>query len=249
MMQPWKAALAGAVGGAAIAFAVMAAVAASGRLPVSDAQLRHMLAHREAFTAVQERLLALQEEEDNKVYEDSAAAIKKAGTAIFFDPKIAFITGPADAKTTFVEFYDYDCPFCRASLPVVEKYYQAHRNDTRFALIEFPLPTHGESAVLAARASLAARNQPDKYMAMHFALMSAKGATDEQTILDAAAKAGMDMEKLKADMKQPGLEKTLDASKALAKQFGIRWTPAFVINGNAHAGALTEEELTKLLKS
>lgn len=247
-MKSWQVALAGALGGAAIAGAVMFAVASSGRVPVSDAQLRYMLAHREAFTAVQERLLALQEEEDSAVYDKSAAAIKKAGTAIFFDPRIAFITGPADAKTTFVEFYDYDCPFCRASLPVVHRYYQAHKHDTRFALIEFPLPTHGESAVLAARASLAARRQPDKYMAMHFALMSAKGTTDEQTILDAAAKAGMDMEKLKADMKQPGLEKVLKDSQALAQRFGIRWTPAFVVNGNAHAGVLTEEGLTKLLE-
>ena len=80
-------------------------------------------------------------------------------------PRIAFVTGPADAKKTLVEFYDYDCPYCRASLPAVKKFYDAHKNDTRFSFIEFPIKQlHGESAVLAARASLAARRQPDNYM-------------------------------------------------------------------------------------
>jgi protein-disulfide isomerase len=248
MMRTWMAVLAGAALGAATAVAAIYALDAAGHVPISDAQLRYLLTERDALDNLEARLQKLQSEESDKDYDKSAAAIKKAGSAPFFDPAIAFITGPANAKNTFVEFYDYDCPFCRASLPVVHAYYQAHRNDTRFALIEFPLPTHGESAMLAARASLAARRQPDKYMAMHFALMGSKGTVDEQAILDAAAQAGMDLGKLKQDMKQPGLEKTLTQSQERAQQFGIRWTPAFVVNGNAHAGALTEEELAKLLK-
>ena len=54
-------------------------------------------------------------------------------------PRVAFVTGPADAKNTLVEFYDYDCPYCRASLPAVKKFYDAHKDDTRFSFIEFPI--------------------------------------------------------------------------------------------------------------
>src|SRR5262249_61069096 len=101
------------------------------------------------------------------------APLKKLGQAAFFDPTIAFVPGPADAKTSLVEFYDYDCPYCRASLPAVKKFYQAHKNDTRFSFIEFPIKQlHGESAMMAARASLAARRQPDHYMDFHFALLA-----------------------------------------------------------------------------
>ena len=107
--------------------------------------------------------------------------MKKIGHAAFFDPAIAFVTGPADAKKTLVEFYDYDCPYCRASLPAVKKFYDAHKNDTRFSFIEFPIKSlHGQSAVLAAKASLAARRQPDNYMAFHFALMGEEGAVTER---------------------------------------------------------------------
>ena len=98
----------------------------------------------------------------------------------FFDPKIAFVTGPADAKKSVVEFYDYNCPYCRASLPAVEKFYEAHKNDTRFSFIEFPIK--GPDSIVAAKVALAARNQPDKYLALHFALMGESQPVDEQTV-------------------------------------------------------------------
>ena len=110
-----------------------------------------------------------------------AAAMKKIGHAAFFDPAIAFVTGPADAKNTLVEFYDYDCPYCRASLPAVKKFYDAHKDKTR-ASPSSNSPSsslHGESAVLAARASLAARRQPDHYMDFHFAL-AGPGRSDDR---------------------------------------------------------------------
>ena len=96
-------------------------------------------------------------------------------------PRIAFVTGPADAKKTLVEFYDYDCPYCRASLPAVKKFYEQHKNDTRFSFIEFPIKGPAWlSAVLAAQASLAARRQPDKYMEFHFALMGENEPVDRR---------------------------------------------------------------------
>ena len=115
--------------------------------------------------------------------------MKKLGQAALFDPALAFVTGPADAKKTLVEFYDYDCPYCRASLPAVKKYYDAHKKDTRFSFIEFPIKQlHGESAVLAARASLAARRQPAHYMDFHFALLGQEGAITPDMIAAEAAR-------------------------------------------------------------
>lgn len=66
------------------------------------------------------------------------AAVAKVGIKAFFDPKIAFVTGPENAKTTLAEFFDYNCPYCRASVPALKKFYEAHKKDTRFAFIEFP---------------------------------------------------------------------------------------------------------------
>ena len=92
---------------------------------------------------------------------NSAPRCASIGNKTFFRPaESPSSPAPPTPRQTFVEFFDYNCPYCRASLPAVKKYYDAHKNDTRFSFIEFPLPQqHGPGAVLAAKASLAARNQ------------------------------------------------------------------------------------------
>ncbi|HEX3139563.1 MAG TPA: DsbA family protein, partial [Rhizobacter sp.] len=140
-------------------------------------------------------------------------------------------------------------PYCRASLPAVKKFYEAHKNDTRFSFIEFPIKQlHGESAVTAARASLAARRQPAHYMDFHFALLGQEDSITEETIYSEAAKAGMDVNKLKADMKDPEIEKSLKSSIALAHKAGVDGTPTFVLNGKFRPGALDDETLANEMK-
>ncbi len=246
MMQPWKVSLAGAAGGALLAVAIVFATAAAGLLPVSGPQLRaYLIAHPQLVAEMTDRLQKQQDEEQQQA---QSAAMKKIGIAPFFDPKVAFVTGPADAKKTMVEFYDYDCPYCRASLPAVRKYYEAHKADTRFAFIEMPLPIHGKNAVIAARASLAARLQPDKYVALHFALMGSENPADEQAVYDAAARVGMDINKLKTDMQRPEIAAALEASRKLADRAGIDGTPTFIVNGEVHPGMVDDDALAELTK-
>ena len=141
-------------------------------------------------------------------------------------------------------------PICRASLPAVKKFYDAHKSDTRFSFIEFPIADlHGPSALLAARASLAARRQPEHYMDFHFTLLGEEGQVTEQMIYADAAKAGMDMDKLKADMADPAIEKTLTSSIALAHKVGVDGTPTFVLNGKFHPGAVDDQTLASEMKS
>jgi protein-disulfide isomerase len=127
------------------------------------------------------------------------------------------------------------------------KFYEKHKNDTRFSFIEFPIPAlHGPGADLAAKVSLAARRQPDKYLALHFALMGQEGSLDEQMIYDAATKAGLDIAKLKTDMQDPAIDEALAASKELAHKAGINGTPTFIINGVMHPGAVDDETINQL---
>src|SRR5476649_1520540 len=188
--------LAGAIGGAALAVAIVLTLAQTGLLPINDRQMQtYLMLHPELVPAMMGRAQQLDDQKQQAV---QTAALKKIGQNAFFDPALAFVTGPPDAKTSLVEFYDYDCPYCRASLPAVKKYFDAHKNDTRFSFIEFPIPEqHGPGAVLAAKASLAARRQPAMFVAFHFALMGEEGAVTEQMIYDDAAKSGMDVAKLK----------------------------------------------------
>jgi len=132
----------------------------------------------------------------------------------------------------------------------VKKFYEAHKNDTRFSFIEFPIKQlHEESAILAARASLAARRQPEHYMDFHFALLGHEDQVTEEDIYAEAAKAGMDVTKLKADMTDPALEKTLQSSIALAHKVGVDGTPTFILNGKVRPGAIDDETLASEMKS
>jgi protein-disulfide isomerase len=247
-MRDFVITLAGAIGGAALAVAIVFTLAETGKLPINDRQMQtYLMQHPELAPAMMGQAQQLDEQKQQAV---QAAAVKKVGQNAFFNPALAFVTGPADAKTSLVEFYDYDCPYCRASLPAVKKFYDAHKNDTRFSFIEFPIKQlHGESAVLAAKASLAARRQPAHYMDFHFALLGQDGAITDEIIYAQAAKAGMDVAKLKADMADPGIEKTLQSSIALAHKVGIDGTPTFVLNGKMHPGALDDETLASEMKS
>ncbi len=241
--------IAGALGGALLAVMIVFAAAKDGMLPmpvagVSGEGIRdYLLSHPSIVAEMNDKLQAQQQADQDKV---AADAMKKIGLNAFFDPKIAFITGPADAKRSVVELYDYNCPYCRASLPAVEKYYSEHKNDTRFSFIEFPIK--GPDSVVAAKVALAARRQPDKYLALHFALMAETQPVDAQILMQDAQKAGLDLVKLKADMERPEINQAIDASHDLAKRAGIDGTPTFIVNGVMHPGAVDDETLNGLAK-
>ena len=240
--------LAGALGGALLAVVIIFAAASNGMLPmpagpaVSDNAIHdYLMAHPGLLSEMSDKYQAQQQADQDKA---AAAAMKKIGLNAFFDPKIAFVTGPADAKKSVVEFYDYNCPYCRASLPSMEKFYQAHKNDTRFSFIEFPIK--GPDSTIAAKVALAARNQPDKYLALHFALMGESQPVDTNLLMTDAQKVGLNMTKLRADMDRPEINAAIDASHDLAKRAGIDGTPTFIVNGVMHPGAVDDATLADL---
>jgi protein-disulfide isomerase len=245
MNGQWKASLAGAVGGAVIALAVVFGAAAFGAFPGAGDNAMHayLESHPEILADMTNSLQAKEAQDDDSVRQ---AAVNKLGLKAFFDPRLAFITGPKNAKTTLVEFFDYNCPYCRASIPAVKKYYAAHKNDTRFAFIEFPIK--GPQSTVAARAAIAARNQPDKYVAFHFALMSEDDVTNDDMIYQDAQKAGLNVAQLKTDMQKPEVDEAIARAKTLADAAKIDGTPAFIVNGKMREGALSTEILTKLVK-
>jgi protein-disulfide isomerase len=241
-----RTAVLGALGGAVLALLVVFGAALSGLLPqrLDGKQLHaYLLDHPEIFVEMQVKLQAKDAETAER---DQRAAMAAIGNKTFFDPRIAFVTGPDNAKTTLVEFFDYNCPFCRASVPAIKRYYDAHKGDTRFSFIEFPIK--GPDSVVAARASLAARKQPDKYLDFHFALMNEEGLVTASIVFADAAKAGLDVAKLKADMADHEIDAALDIAHKLAMRAKIDGTPTFVVNGHLHAGAVSDDDLKDLVK-
>ena len=246
--ENWRVVAASSIGGAILALLVIFEFGGAALLPVNRAATErtvhdYLVAHPEILVDMTAKLQANQEDQTRK---ERQIATDKLGTKAFFDPKVAFITGPANAKTTVVEFFDYNCPFCRASLPALKKFYEKHKNDTRFAFIEFPIK--GQDSVVVARAAIAARKQPGKYLDFHFALMSEEGHVDAATVFDVAKKAGLDIDRLRADMKDTAIDTQIVAAEKLSEAAKIDGTPAFIINGKMREGALDDKLLAKMAK-
>ncbi len=246
MSLQWKTALLAGIAGTFAAVGIVFGAARLGYFPPpSDKQFHaYLMAHPDVLIEMQVKMQA-----DSDASEESQIqnAIRSLGPAHLLDPKTAFVTGPQGARKTVVEFFDYNCVHCRRTFPVVQKYYEAHKGDTRFAFIE--LPIFGEASNNAARSALAARHQPDKYVAFHFALMGESGEIGPNETIDAAKKAGLDLNRLMADLKDPEIDRTMAGAHALAQRVKLTGTPLFIVNGKVHSGEITKDELDQLSKS
>ncbi|HEX2593039.1 MAG TPA: DsbA family protein [Rhizomicrobium sp.] len=248
MSDQWKTAALGAFGGATIALVIVFVAASAGffqnRAVTEETIHDYLMAKPEML---QEMSDALHDKQQQAEVDASQRAVDKQGIAKYFDPGVAFVTGPANAKNTVVEFFDYNCPYCRASLPAMKKFYEKHKNDTRFAFIEFPIK--GENSVLATRAMLAARQQPGKYLPFHFALMSEENEVDAAMVGRLAAKLGLDVDKLQKDMNDPKIIQEISRVHLLAERSRINGTPTFIFNGKVRPGAVDEALLAEMTKT
>jgi len=146
---------------------------------------------------------------------------------------------------TIVEFFDYQCPYCKRVFPAVQTLLKTDGN-IRYVFKEFPIL--GPQSVVAARAALAAwKLDRDRYVPFHTALMQSRGRLSERKILDVAAEIGLDVERLRAAMADPGIDKVLARNAELARALDINGTPAFVIGEKVVPGAVDLETLTALV--
>lgn len=168
------------------------------------------------------------------------AALAAVSDALFKDPRDVSI-GPKDAKVTVVEFFDYNCGFCKKSSDWVEETMKKYPDDVRVVFKELPiLDGRTKTSRIAAKAALAAARQ-GKYKDVHFALMNERSLTKDR-IMAVAEKAGLDMDKLKKDMEDPEMDRQIEDGLLLANRIpSLTGTPFFVINDDFIAGADTKQ--------
>ena len=154
------------------------------------------------------------------------------------------VAGNPDGDVAVVEFFDYQCTYCKATAPRLARLL-ADDEEIRFVYKEWPIL--GPASVFAAKAALAVRNQ-GKYKEFHDKLMSVKGKLNECKVLDTADRLGLDMEQLKRDMEASEVQAIIRRNKALAARLGITGTPAFVIGDQLIRGAASLAQLRATVK-
>ena len=151
--------------------------------------------------------------------------------------------GNPDGDVTVIEFFDYNCPYCRKAGQTVQ---ELLASDANVRVIYREWPILGEDSVFASRAALAARAQ-GKYEEFHWALMNGEGRASEASILNLARHLDLDVEKLQADMTSPAVEAHIAQSSALARTLGFTGTPAFIVGDRTAPGMLSTDEITAMV--
>ena len=230
---------------AALAFlAPVAAAAHSDRDPEPDKGAiegivrDYLLGNPEVIEEAIGVLRAKREAEQRKRAE---AAIEENGEALRAHP-LSPVSGNAGGDVTVVEYFDYRCGFCKQALPVMKALLEEDAN-VRVVWKEFPIL--GPISVFAARAAMAADRQ-GRYYPFHLALMKEPKLT-EGKVLELAAEAGLDSERLRQDMEDPAIQVYLDETRELAQKIGITGTPAFLVGGKLVPGAVDAARMNELV--
>ncbi len=194
---------------------------------VHDYLLKHPEVLREAFDALQ-----------NQQNTNGLAAAANA----LYRSKGDLVAGNPDGKIVMVEFFDYNCGYCKRSLPDVLQLLGSNK-DLKLIMKEWPIL--GPGSLYASRAALASRAQ-GKYWQFHLALMSDRHV-NKTAVLDTARKVGLDVAKLEADMNDPDVAAKIKANMATADTLGIQGTPAFIVGDQLFPGAVGFDKLSEAI--
>jgi protein-disulfide isomerase len=189
---------------------------------------------------LKEAALALHAKEEAAQAEKRTVAL---GRKELLESPEGTVIGNPKGDVTVVEFFDYNCGYCKAFFPTLMDTLKSDSN-IRVVLKEFPILA--TSSITAAKAAMAAAKQ-NKYAEMHTALISHKGALNEETIMSLAKGVGLDTTRLQADMKAPELDAVIKQNEDLADALQITGTPALIIGKTVVAGAIGKDKLKELV--
>ena len=183
------------------------------------------------------------EEQQQALQAQAAAEVLDTEKATLENDPNAPVLGNPEGDVTVVEFFDYNCPYCRRVKPEMEALLAADPN-VRVVYREWPIL--GEGSVFAARAALASRNQ-GKYEEFHWAMMQLKQRAEEATIIRVAEDIGFDVAQLRRDMTAPEIEEHIQTSMRLAQSLGFSGTPSFVIGDSLAPGLIQADQMIELV--
>lgn len=201
---------------------------------------QYLMENPEVLLDVSRALEAKQQEQEQ---EQRTQVLQSNAEQIFRSPA-DYVAGNPKGDVTIVEFFDYNCGWCKKGFPEVVSLMEKDKN-LRVVLKEFPI--FGGDSDYAAMAAIASKKQ-NKYWELHQALFSHEGKVTKQAVDEIAAKVGIDLAKLKDDMKDPAIAKELADTHALAQSLAINGTPAFIVDDKVSPGYLPADGLTAMIE-
>lgn len=235
--------LLGAVGGA---FFLLLSNPSTAAQNFSDAQKEEMGAIIKDYLMENPEVImeAVEAYRNNQEAEMQKMAASKIGEHDdFLTGMDAPMAGSKDADVTVVEFFDYNCGYCKKALGDIQGILKEDQN-VRFVFREMPIL--GPSSKTAAQWALAAHKQ-GKYFEYHAALMSHNGQKSESVLEELAKDAGLDVTQMKKDAASDEVNELIEKGLKVSREIGVQGTPAFVINGELVRGYVGLEGMKELI--
>ncbi len=204
----------------------------------------YLVAHPQVLQDAMDALDKQQKQADA----DKAKTTIKAQNATIFDSPHQVVLGNPQGNVTMVEFFDYNCAYCKRALPDMMELLKTDTN-LKFVLKEFPVL--GPGSVEAAHVAVAARMQDGtgkKYIEFHQKLLGGRGPADKERALAIAKEVGFDMPRLEKDMDSDEVKATIDENMKIADALGVSGTPSYVIGDEVIVGAVGLDALRDKIK-
>lgn len=203
----------------------------------------YLLKNPEVLLEVQDALEAKQKEEQRIA---ALGVIKDAKDQIF-NSAFDGVVGNPNGKVTIVEFYDYNCGFCKRAIEDMRALTKSDP-DLRFVLKEFPIlgPDSQKASVVSMAFHLM---MPEKYGEFHNALLGGQGRATEATAIKIALSLGADEATLREKMKDASIPEAFAKTYDLANKLAITGTPSYVVGNEVVFGALGQDVLAEKIKA
>jgi protein-disulfide isomerase len=194
-----------------------------------------------------EALEALQQKQESQAASAQGATIAANKNVIFNSP-LAATYGNPNGDVTLVEFFDYNCGYCKHALNDVMRLVSEDPN-LKVVFKEFPILA--PSSEIAAKIAVAVRMQDKsgKYIEFHKRLLANRGEATKERALAAAKEAGFDTARIQKDMESDEVKKALVESKAIAQALNINGTPTFILGNEMVVGAESYDKLKNKIAS
>ena len=207
---------------------------------IRDYLVSHPEVLKDAIAALDKHDKDAEDAERQKVVADKASAL--------FSSKHQATIGNPNGSATLVEFFDYNCHYCKGALPDIARLV---KEDPNLKLVLKDFPVLGPGSVEAAKVASAARNQlpGDKFWAYHMKLLGSHGPVGKAEALAVAKELGLDMERLNKDIENPDVSAGLEETMQLADALQINGTPTFVLGQDLVVGAVGYDQLKSKVDS
>ena len=174
-----------------------------------------------------------------------AAALKESKDALHNSPHDV-IAGNPSGDVTLVEFFDYNCGYCRKALGDLQTLI---KTDPKLRVVIKDFPVLGPESLEASQVALAVKQQlkGEKLFEFHQKLLESKGRVNGARALEVAKAMGLDIAKVQKDMQGPEVKAALSENRGLGDKLGLSGTPAFVIGEEIIPGAVGVEPIRKTI--